>query len=396
MNLKKLNDFKFNRMEFAGSLGDLGTLIPLSVALITINHMGFTPIFLMVGLFYLVTGFYYRLPIPVQPLKVVAAIAIAFPDKITLPVMSATGILFGIILTLMAVSGLIDQISRLFTRPIVRGIQLGLGFILIIKGIGLVSAPALFINSAAGISRSGIPFNLIIGVAGFLLGLFFISNHRYPAALVLIFFGIIAGFLLGGGSKIEWLVGPTSISLYTPGINDYWNALILLVIPQIPLTIGNAVIGTADTSENLFGKDKSCRVTHKMMALDMGIFNFLTGLIAAMPMCHGAGGLAAHYRFGARSGGSNLMIGALFISVALLLGKTGISIFSAIPTAILGVLLMFAGLELALIIRDLESKKDFFTAFLIAGIALATKNMGIAFGLGIVASQVLKLDRVKL
>lgn len=397
MNMKKLNEFKFNRLEFAGSLGDLGTLIPLSVALITINDLGFTPIFLMVGLFYLVTGFYYRLPIPVQPLKVVAAIAIAFPDKITLPVMSATGILFGIILTAMAVTGAIDHIAKLFTRPIIRGVQLGLGFILMIKGIALVSTPALFVNGLGnGFAQTGIPFNLIIGIAGFLLGLFFISSRRYPAALVLVFSGIAAGILLGGGSKIEWLLGPTSMKFYNPGFDDYWNALILLVIPQIPLTIGNAIIGTKDTSVNLFGEDQSCRVTNKMLALDMGIFNFLTGLIAAMPMCHGAGGLAAHHRFGARTGGSSLMIGMVFVAVALLLGKTGISIFSTIPNAILGVLLMFAGLELALIVRDLDNKKDFFTAFLIAGIAVATKNMGIAFGLGIVVSYLLKSENIKL
>jgi SulP family sulfate permease len=401
MNLKKLNDFQFNRKEFAGSLGELGTLIPLSVALITINDLGFTPIFLMVGLFYLVTGYYYRLPIPIQPLKVVAAIAIAFPDKITLPVMSATGILFGIILTLLAITGAIDHISRFFTRPIVRGIQLGLGFILMIKGISLVNTPELFVNSVSmgggnGFSQSVIPFNLIIGIGGFLLGLVFISSRRYQAALVLICTGIFAGVLLGGGAKINWLLGPTPLSLYVPGAEDYWNALILLVIPQIPLTIGNAIMGTADTSKNLFGEDQSCRVTHKSLALDMGIFNFFTGLIGAMPMCHGAGGLAAHHRFGARTGGSNLMIGIIFVSVALILGKTGISIFSTIPNAILGVLLMFAGLELALIVRDLDNKKDFFTAFLIAGIAVATKNMGIAFGLGIVVSQVLKLDRIKI
>jgi len=397
MNLKRLNDFQFNRMEFAGSLGDLGTLIPLSVALITINNLGFTPIFLMVGLFYLITGSYYRLPIPVQPLKVVAAIAIAFPDKINLPVMSATGILFGIILTVMAVTGLIDKISGFFTRPIVRGIQLGLGFILMIKGIDLISTTELFLNGAgSSFSQSIIPFNLIIGIGGFLIGLVFISSRRFPAALVLVFSGIIAGILLGGLEKIDWLIGPTSLPLYNPGLEDYWTALILLVIPQIPLTIGNAIIGTADTSRNLFGEDQSCRVTHKMLALDMGIFNLFTGLLATMPMCHGAGGLAAHYRFGARTGGSNLMIGIIFVAVALLLGKTGISIFSTIPNAILGVLLIFAGLELALIVRDLDNKKEFFTAFLIAGVAVASKNMGIAFGLGIIVSYVLKSDKIKL
>jgi SulP family sulfate permease len=392
-----LPKFQFNRMELAGSLGDLGTLIPLSVALITINNLGFTPIFLMVGLFYLITGFYYRLPIPIQPLKVVAAIAIAFPGKITLPIMSATGILFGVILLFMAFTGLIDRISRLFTRPVVRGIQLGLGFILLIKGIALVSDPAVFIHHPVNDSAPGaIPFNLIIGIAGFILGLVFISSRRYPAALVLICFGILAGVFMGGASKIEWLLGPTPISFYLPGINDYWTALVLLVIPQIPLTIGNAIIGTTDTSKNLFGKDKSCRVNNKILTVDMGFFNLLTGLIAAMPMCHGAGGLAAHYRFGARTGGSNLMIGAIFVIIALVLGKTGISLFSTIPNSILGVLLMFAGLELALIVRDLENKKDFFTAFFIAGVALATKNMGIAFALGIVVARIMKMDRVRI
>ncbi|MEZ4605177.1 MAG: putative sulfate/molybdate transporter, partial [Desulfobacterales bacterium] len=236
----------------------------------------------------------------------------------------------------------------------------------------------------------------IIGIAGFILGLVFISSRRYPAALVLICFGILAGVFMGGASKIEWLLGPTPISFYLPGINDYWTALVLLVIPQIPLTIGNAIIGTTDTSKNLFGKDKSCRVNNKILTVDMGFFNLLTGLIAAMPMCHGAGGLAAHYRFGARTGGSNLMIGAIFVIIALVLGKTGISLFSTIPNSILGVLLMFAGLELALIVRDLENKKDFFTAFFIAGVALATKNMGIAFALGIVVARIMKMDRVRI
>ena len=144
----------------------------------------------------------------------------------------------------------------------------------------------------------------------------------------------------------------------------------------------------------LFGEDQSCRVTHKTLALDMGIFNFFTGLLGAMPMCHGAGGLAAHHRFGARTGGASLI--AIFVAVALLLDKTGISIFSTIPNAILGVLLMFAGLELALIVRDLDNKKDFFTAFLIAGVAVTTKNMGIAFGLGIIVSYGLKSEKINL
>src|SRR5690606_16708258 len=100
-----------------------------------LNGLSFSSVFLWVGLFYLAAGLYYKLPIPVQPLKLVSAIAIAFPEKITLPVISATGLIFGLLLILLAISGLIDRLARLFTRPIVRGIQLGLGFMLIMKGI---------------------------------------------------------------------------------------------------------------------------------------------------------------------------------------------------------------------------------------------------------------------
>jgi SulP family sulfate permease len=125
-------------------------LVPLSVALVIVNGLGFTQVFLVVGLFYLATGLYFNLPIPVQPLKVVAAIAIAFPEKITLTVMSAAGLLFGVILLVLALSGTIDWLSRVFTKPIVRGIQLGLGFMLIMKGIEFIEKPGLFIDAGAG------------------------------------------------------------------------------------------------------------------------------------------------------------------------------------------------------------------------------------------------------
>ncbi len=128
----------------------------------------------------------------------------------------------------------------------------------------------------------------------------------------------------------------------------------------------------------------------------MGVTNIATGLIAGMPMCHGAGGLAAHYRFGARTGGSNIMIGAIFLIVALVFGKIGISLLSSIPYAILGVLLLFAGLELALLIRDVTDKNDMFVAILIAGIGFATTNMGIAFILGILVMYLIKLRNIKL
>ena len=386
----QIGSFKYDRVEFAGSLGDLGTLIPLSIALVTVNRLSFTVVFLFVGLFYIVTGAYYRLPIPVQPLKVVSALAIAYPGTVTLPIMSATGILFGIILLLLAFTGLIDVIARLFTRPIIRGIQLGLGFILISKGIRLIAQPELFINTATRfMTINGIPDNLLIGISGVAIVMILLTNRRFPAALVLVGFGAGVGLLYGGFTSAQWQIGPTPVRLYQPGITDYINAFFLLVIPQIPLTIGNAVIGTADTAKQLFGTSAR-RITNRKLTFDMGLFNLLGGFFAALPLCHGAGGLAAHYRFGARTGGSNLMIGVLFVFIAVVFGKFGITLLSALPNAVLGVLLLFAGLELAMIVRDLAEKQDFFVAFLIAGVGLATTNMSIAFAAGIVISVIIR------
>ena len=185
--------------------------------------------------------------------------------------------------------------------------------------------------------------------------------------------------------------------MFSASLNDYVTALYLLVIPQIPLTIGNAIIGTTDAAKNLFGTGKiTRRVTNRRFTMDMGLANIVAGLLAAMPMCHGAGGLAAHYRFGARTGGSNVMIGLILIVIALALGVVGISILSSIPYAVLGVLLLFAGLELALLVRDVEGKEELFVVFLIAGIGLATTNMGIAFGAGIVVDRLIKWARMRI
>jgi SulP family sulfate permease len=393
----KIGTFRFDRVEFAGSLGDLGTLIPLSVAMIMVAGLSVTPVLLMIGAFYILSGLYYKLPIPVQPLKVVAAIAIAYPEKVSLPIIAASGILFGLILLFLAFTGLIDWLAKFFTKPVVRGIQLGLGFILMNKGISLILRPELFINnSLSPFCCPVISMNTAIGIAGFLIALLLLSNRRYPAALVLVFSGIILGFFYGSLDNIDFSVGPTSTTLYWPEAECFLTALFLLVIPQLPLTLGNAVMGTADTCKSLFGKGpQTRRVTYRALASTMGITNIFAGLLGAMPMCHGAGGLAAHYRFGARTGGSNLMIGICFLTIALAFGKTGISLLSAIPNSILGVLLLFAGLELALLVRDVSEKEDLFISLLIAGIGFATTNMGIAFVAGMVVMRLIRWRRIR-
>ncbi len=394
----RVGSFEFSRRELAGSLGDLGILIPLSVALITINGLSFTSVFLLAGIFYLLSGLYFKLPVPVQPLKLVAAIAIAAPEKVSLEVMAATGIIFGIILLLLSITGLIDQIARLFTKPIVRGIQLGLGFILIVKGINFIKEKDLFIEDLTNEAAvGGVPVNLIIGLVAVLLVLLLLNSRRSPAAIVIVFAGFVIGAAYGAFDNSQWNFGPTDIEFQTPALDDYWVAFYLLVLPQIPLTIGNAIIGTTDTARSLFGTGKvTKKATNGAFATSMGLINIPTGFLAGMPMCHGAGGLAAHYRFGARTGGANLMIGLVFVAMALALGSVGVNLLSAIPHAILGVLLLFAGIELAILVRDVKRAEEIFVVCLIAGIGLATTNMGIAFGAGIVVDRLIKWAKIQI
>jgi SulP family sulfate permease len=161
---KKAGGFRFDRMELAGSVGDLGTLVPLAAGMIVLNGLSPTSVLLWVGLFYLLAGFYYRLPIPVQPLKVVAATVIAYPALYPEPVIAAAGLIFGGLLLVMSLSGALDFISGLFTRPVIRGIQLGLGLVLMIKGVGLIASRELFVPAAAKTAGSGSFLNPALGV----------------------------------------------------------------------------------------------------------------------------------------------------------------------------------------------------------------------------------------
>ncbi len=392
----QIGSFKFDRVEFAGSLGDLGTLIPLSLAMMIFNGLSVTTVFMMVGLFYLYGGLYFKLPIPVQPLKVVAALAIAAPEKITVEVIAAAGIIFGVFLLFLAFTGIIDKIAKFFTKPVVRGIQLGLGLILGGKGIDLILKNNMFINDNSSVfTYFGINGNTVTGVIFFVVTFLLLTNKRFPAAIVTVVSGIIIGLIWGTYDFTGFYPGPSEVKVYIPTMDNFQNALFYLVLPQIPLTIGNAIIGTNDACFTLFGSDIK-NVSNRAFSFSMGIVNVLTGFIGGMPMCHGAGGLAAHHRFGARTGGSNLMIGIVFIAIALFLGGWGIKFLSLIPNAIFGVLLTFAGIELALLVRDLNEKNDLFIAVFVAIVGFATKNMGIAFVCGFVAAYLIKQFRIEL
>jgi sulfate permease, SulP family len=387
---------RFDRVELAGAFGDLGTLLPIVVGMILINKLSPSTVFLAFGLFYLATGYYFRLPVPVQPLKAVGAIAIAYPALITEPVIGASGIIFGALLLLFALTGMVDKLAKLFTQPVVRGIQLSLGLVFLKKGIELIVSPQVFLNGLAG-RFAEYHINLIIGIVVFALVLGLLDNKKFPAALVALAAGIISGFALGGFNAEALSIGPTRMQVIFPSLQDFWTAFIMLILPQIPLTIGNACVGTADTCSTLFPQSPLLsKSTAGKFALTMGIANFPVGFFGAVPMCHGTGGLAAHYRFGARTGGAPVMIGAILVVMALAFGEFGFALLAMIPNSVLGVLLVFAGLELCPLVRSLKGNEEYFVALLITGIALAVPNMAWAFGIGIAVDLFIRKLRIKI
>ncbi len=131
---------------------------------------------------------------------------------------------------------------------------------------------------------------------------------------------------------------------------DFVLGALVLGIPQVPLTLGNAVLGTVAENNELFpGRP----VTVKKVALDHGFINIVSFVLGGIPVCHGAGGMAGHVRFGARTGGALVILGVILLALGLFFSQSVTVLFNMIPPVILGVILFFAGIELASIVWDI-------------------------------------------
>jgi len=395
--------YRFNRLEFAGSLGDLGTLLPIALGLILISGLNPYGVFLSVGFYYIVSGCYFGVTVPVQPMKIIGAYAIA--TSMTASQITASGYLIGLVLLIIGGTGAITVIGRYIPKAVVRGVQLSAGILLMIQGIKFMlgttklqmlrqaAEPYLAIDSIGPV-----PVGIILGIIGGALTLLLLENKRLPAALLVVGGGLIFGLIFGQRQGFETIQPgihlPQFLPFGWPTKADFTFALFALVLPQIPMTLGNAVVAYADLSKDYFA-EQSSKVTYKASCISMALANILSSTIGGMPMCHGAGGLAAHYRFGARTAGSNLMIGILFVALAVFLGSGSLAVIYLLPLSILGILLVFAGSQLALTIMDLQNRKDLFVVVLMLGITLAT-NLAAGFVAGIGVAWVLKIERLKI
>ena len=395
------SNYRFNRMEVAGSLGDLGTLLPIAMAMVLINGLNPVGLFFSIGVFYIVTGLYFGITVPVQPMKVIGAYAIATamnPSQIL-----ASSLMMGILLLIIGATGAIELVRRYTPHSVIRGVQLATGTLLISSGVKFmigtssfqalqkVAEPYLKIQSIGPVQ-----IGIVIGLVGGFLTLLLLENKRFPAGLIIILAGLVLGIALGARLNFNFqeigLNLPKIMPFPFPEKLDFTFALFALVLPQLPMTLGNAVLAYTDLSREYFDQ-KSAKVTNRKVCVSMALANFFSFFVGGMPLCHGAGGLAAHYRFGARTAGSNLIIGTIFALLALILGNNIIGVFNLIPMAILGVLLIFAGAQLALTIIDLKDRRDMFVVVLMLGITLAS-NLAIGFIVGIALGHLIKWERL--
>ena len=393
--------YRFTRLELAGAMGDLGTLLPIAIAMVMVNGLDPLGVFFSIGVFYILSGVYFGVTVPVQPMKVIGAYAIA--TALTADQILASSLLMGGVLLIIGLTGAIDLIRKATPHAVIRGVQLSTGALLMSGGVKFMIGTSKFQGLQDAVepylafqSIGPVPISLIIGGAAAVLTLFLLDNKRFPAGLIVVLGGLLTGLALGARIDIQGqtlnLHLPEILPFGWPGKMDFSFALFALVLPQLPMTLGNAVLAYTDLSKQYF-VERSHKVSNRAACISMALANFFSFFLGGMPLCHGAGGLAAHYRFGARTAGSNLMIGLIFLVLALVLGSNVISVLNLLPMAVLGVLLVFAGSQLTLTVMDLTTRKDFFVATLILGITLAA-NLAAGFIVGLIVAHILKWEKL--
>ncbi len=366
---------RYDLRELAGAFGDLGTLVPFVAAYIAILKMDAAAILLGAGVALIVAGAFYRTPFPVQPMKAIGAVAIgqAATAGLTASAVVGAGLITGLIWLALGVTGLARRAADLIPRPALLGVILGLGFTFMLEGLRMMSASPWI---AAGL---------------FALTLAMLGRSRVPAMLVLLLLGTALALIEQPGLAAELAAIRPSMklpSLAWPALtwNDLWLGAILLALPQLPLTFGNALIAITEENNRLFPKRP---VSEDKVAVSTGLMNLWSSAIGGIPLCHGAGGMAGHIRFGAATGGASVMLGILLTATALLLGDSIGLLLRVFPESVLGVILFLAGAELAM--GSKEPGPDKVDRFIVlATAALAVFNVGLAVVFGVLGYHAAK------
>ncbi|HZD24691.1 MAG TPA: putative sulfate/molybdate transporter [Alphaproteobacteria bacterium] len=323
--------------DIGGAFGDLGTFLPHVLGAITVAGLAPVGVLSGFGLCYVATGLFYRLPIPVQPMKAVSAVLIT--SGLSAGEIAASGLCLGLVLLVLGITGAISRFARIVPQSVITGLQLGLGITLALLSLELMA---------------GQPW---LGIVTAVLLLATLRVPRCPATLVALGAAIVLGHFAdvdAAWPDIAW-AAPAWPVWRLPGLGDFERALGSAVLPQLPLTLTNAVIVTAALAHDFYG-ERAARATPRNLALSSGLANLLLAPFGALPMCHGAGGLAAHRRFGARTGLAPVILGILLLGLGIMLADQAGSLLALVPLAAVGALLLFSAADLALSKRLFDAR----------------------------------------
>lgn len=354
--LQKLkNNVRFDRNELAGSFGDIGTDLPLIVGMIAVSGIDSASTFIVYGFLQVFSGLYYGIPMAVQPLKAVATIVIA--QHLTGDVIYGGGLAIGIIMLFMTISGLVRKLAEFIPKPVIRGVQFGLGLTL----------ASIALKDYVAFNSGLIEWCLVI--IAFCVAFFLMGNRKYPAALLIIALGIVYA-LFFQITDLNSFMPNFEFSpprFFIPSSQNVIDGFLLLALPQIPLSIGNSILASEQLAKDLYPEKK---ITASKIGFTYSFMNIVSPFFSGIPVCHGSGGMAGHYAFGARTGGSVLIYGIFFLILGTFFSQSFDEVIKIFPMQILGVILFFEAATLVYLVKDLKSaKNELFIAILVGLIA---------------------------
>lgn len=419
--------------ELSGAVGDLGTYIPIVLALTLVSHLDLSATLIFTALYNVATGLLFGIPMPVQPMKSIAAVAVSESPHLSPSQIAAAGLSTAAVLLFLGATGLMSLLYRYIPLPVVRGVQLSQGLAFAFSAIKYIRYEQDFVTSKSGPARPWLGLDgLILALAAVLFlvlctgsgddvstdargmdcmdecdgddgGDVELSRSRrnidrrlrtlsaIPSALLVFLFGLVLCFIRDPSIFSSLKFGPSKLQVLRISWDDWKSGFLRAAIPQIPLSILNSVIAVCKLSGDLF-PDRE--LSAASVSVSVGIMNFVGCWFGAMPVCHGAGGLAGQYRFGGRSGASVVFLGIGKLVLGLLFGNSFVRILNQFPIGILGVLLLFAGIELAMASRDMNTKEESFVMLVCAAVSLTGSSAALGFGCGILLFLLLKLRRM--
>jgi predicted benzoate:H+ symporter BenE len=371
---------RFNRHEWAGAFGDLGTLIPFVVGYISVVGMDPGGVLFGFGFALLAAGIYYRTPFPVQPMKAIGAVATAQSAQamVTPVTVGAAGLVTGVLWFLLGMTGLARRLREWISDSVGSGVVIGLALSLVAIGIKMLAS------------------GWLLGIATLIVTLLLLRQSVVPVMLLLLVFSAVVALIQDPGlfQKLENIRPqfhlPVS-TLSSLGWPDLVTGSLVLALPQLPLTLGNAVIATTSENNRLF-PDRP--VSESKLMISTGVMNVGSAMIGGVPMCHGAGGMAGHVRFGARTGGAPVILGGILLVLAIFFSSSIEVLFRMFPVPVLGVILLLAGAQLASAPLSAAKRTDPMQQIVIAAIALVCIwNVGVGFIVGLILDHATRLWR---